>query len=70
MPHHRFINFGLGLEPAGSGKAGGERARPATAEDRARALRAAKEKLEGMKIEGFKIVDVVDPATFKKSSSP
>ena len=69
MPHHRFINLGIGLEPAGSGKAGGERDRPATAEDKAKALRAAKRQLEGMKVDGFKIVDVVDPDTFKKSSS-
>jgi hypothetical protein len=58
---HRYINFSIGIDKAPSGgKAGGERDKPPTKEEKAVVLAKAKKKIEGMNLDGYVVTEVAD----------
>ena len=60
MGFHRYINFSLGLDPdPAPGRAGGEPSK-ATDADIRNALAAVKRRFEGLKFDGFVIVEIKD----------
>jgi hypothetical protein len=59
--HHRYINFSIGIDRAPSGgKAGGERDKPPTPEEKAMVLAKAKRKIEHMHLDGYVVTEIAD----------
>jgi len=61
MSYHRYINFSIGIDKAPSGgKAGGERDKPPTQEEKKSVLAKAKKKIEGMNLDGYVVTEIAD----------